>query len=108
MILCCRWVSAVSAYAVPERRGQQRQVAHRVVTVILVVVIAVVVVIAAASRIRMNAEPLVLQDVRPIEGHDRNPRQQAQGLPPADNNARRLTTEAPRKTAPHNGPTEMA
>ncbi len=56
----------------------------------------------------MNAEPLVQQDARPIEGHDCNPRQQSQGLPPADNNARRLTTEAPRKTAPHNGPTEMA
>ena len=62
----------------------------------------------AASRIRTNAEPLVQQDARPIEGHDRNPRRQAQGLPPADNNARRLMTEAPRKTAPRNGPTEMA
>ena len=75
----------------------------------LVVIIAVVVIIAAASRIRMNAEPLVVQqDARPIEGHDRNPRRQAQGLPPADNNARRLTTEALWKTAPRNGPTEMA
>ena len=56
----------------------------------------------------MNAEPLVQQDVRPIEGHDRNPRRQAQGIPPADNNTRRLTTEAPQKTVPRNGPTKMA
>jgi hypothetical protein len=99
----------VSAYAaVPERRGQRWQVARRVVVVDLVVVIAVVVVIAAVSRIRMNTEPLVQQDARPMEGHDHNPRRQAQVLPPADNNARRLTTEEPRKTAPRNGPTEMA
>ena len=106
--MICRRVSVVSAYTILKRRGQRRQVARRVVVVVLVVVIAVVVVIATASRIRMNAEPLIQQDARPIEGHDRNPRRQAQGLHPADNNARRLTTEAPRKTAPCNGPTEMA
>ncbi len=55
----------------------------------------------------MNAKPLVQQDARPIEGHDCNPRRQAQGLHPANINARRLTTEVPRKTAPRNGPTEM-
>ena len=81
---------------------------HPVVVVVLIVVTAVVVVIAAATRIRMNAEPLAQQDMRPIEGHDRNPRLHAPGLPPADNNAQRLTTEVPRKTAPRNGPAEMA
>ena len=32
----------------------------------------------AALRIRTNAEPLVQQDARPIESHDRDPRRQAQ------------------------------
>jgi cell division protein FtsN len=74
--------------------------AANVVVVVLVVVITVTIVIAAALRIRMNAEPLVQRDA--------NPRQQAQGLPPADSNARRLTMEAPQKTAPRNSPTKMA
>ena len=72
------------------------------------IVIAVLIVVIATSRIHTNSEPLVQQDARPIEGHDRDPRQQAQGLPPAADDARRLTTEAPRKTAPRDGPTEMA
>jgi len=85
----------VSAYAVPERRSQRWHVARPIVVVILVVVIAVIVVIAAASRIRMNAELLVQQDARPIEGRDRNPRRQAHGIPPADNNARRFSFLSP-------------
>ena len=72
------------------------------------IVIAVLIIVIAALRICTNAEPLVQQDACPIEGHDCDPHRQAQGLPPADDDARPLTTEAPQKTAPRDGPAKMA
>jgi len=70
------------------------------------IVIAILIVVVAALRIRTNAKPLVQQDARPIEGHNRDPHRQAQGLPPADNDDRRSTMEALWKTALRDGPAE--